>query len=595
MTTIKREEIQENRKWDTEHIFSNKDEWQLALKKAELTLTHLEDSKDSVCSSAYNLLSFVKMKNELGISIDQIYSYSFLKEDEDTTDSKRQELGQMLNSFGLRFSEFFSVITTKINDMGQEKFEQFVKEEKELEIYRKVFTDYFRYIPHTLSEKEEAIISQVGLLGNSSEIYNKLVDADMKFPMVTNDDDVKVRLTQSNFGKFMDSKNRAVRKEASEALGKTYKSFENTTASTLYSSLKEDYFYTKTSKFNSTLEASLFADEVPKDVYMNLIKTVRENIEPMGRYYDLKKKMLNLDELHSYDTGVPMVNDLDVKITYEEAYETMQEGLAVLGEDYVNKLKEAYESRWIDVYENEGKRSGGYSLGVTGVHPYVLLNHKDDMDSMFTLAHEMGHALHSHYSDKENDPAYRRYKIFVAEVASTVNEVLLMKHLLAKTTDKKMKMFLINQFLEQFRGTFFTQTMFAEFEYIIHKRVQDNEPLTSEHFDEIYLDLVKHYNDEKVTLGETAGNGWSRIPHFYRSFYVYKYATGFSAAISLTKQILEEGQPAVDRYLNFLKSGSTKAPLELLKDAGVDMSSPKPIEDTIKMFDELVTELENLA
>jgi oligoendopeptidase F len=342
------------------------------------------------------------------------------------------------------------------------------------------------------------------------------------------------------------------------------------------------------------LESSLFSDEVPSEVYHNLISTVRKNISPMNRYLNLKKKMLNVDELHLYDLRVPMVSEMNVNINYEEAYKQMVEGLSVLGKDYTDKLEEAYSGGWIDIYENEGKRSGAYSFGLFGVHPYVLLNHKENMDSMFTLAHEMGHALHSYYSNKENNQWYKNYTIFVAEVASTVNEVLLMKHLLSKTTDKKMKMYLINQFLEQFRGTMYAQTMFAEFEHIIHQRVENNEPLTAEIFNQIYNELTDHYDGGKITKGEYAGMGWSTIPHFYNSFYVYKYATGFSAAISLAKQILEEGQPAVDRYLNFLKSGSTKAPIELLKDAGVDMSTSKPIEDAIQVFSELVTELENL-
>jgi oligoendopeptidase F len=594
MKTFKREDMDQSKQWKTEDIFKDKQEWQSGLKESESILTELEGTIETICSSAENLLSYIKLSDKLELISGKVYAYSFLKEDEDTADPQRQELGQMLTAFGLRYSEFDSKVKTEYMKMGKEKLQQFIKEEEKLKIYEKAFNNFFRYEPHILTDKEEALMSQIGLLYNSSEIYSRLTNADMKFPEIKNENGEMVRLTMSNYSEFIESENREVRKEAANALSETYKKFQNTIASTLNSSLKEDYFYTKTKKYNSTLERSLFSDEVPTEVYHNLIKSVRANIEPMARYYDLKKKMLNLDELRGYDLRVSMVSNMDVKIPYEEAYQTMQEGLSVLGEDYITKLKEAYTGGWIDVYENEGKRSGAYSYGLEGVHPFVLLNHKDNMDSMFTLAHEMGHALHSYYSNKENDPSYRNYTIFVAEVASTVNEVLLMKHLLSKTTDKKMKMYLINQFLEQFRGTMYAQTMFAEFEHIIHQRVENNEPLTAEIFNQIYNELTDHYDGGKITKGEYAGMGWSTIPHFYNSFYVYKYATGFSAAISLAKQILEEGQPAVDRYLNFLKSGSTKAPIELLKDAGVDMSTSKPIEDAIQVFSELVTELENL-
>jgi oligoendopeptidase F len=594
MKTFKREDMDQSKQWKTEDIFKDKQEWQSGLKESESILTELEGTIETICSSAENLLSYIKLSDKLELISGKVYAYSFLKEDEDTADPQRQELGQMLTAFGLRYSEFDSKVKTEYMKMGKEKLQQFIKEEEKLKIYEKAFNNFFRFEPHILTDKEEMLMSQIGLLYNSSEIYSRLTNADMKFPEIKNENGEMVRLTKSNYSEFAESENREVRKEAATAYMDTFKKFQNTIASTLNSSLKEDYFYTKTKKYNSTLERSLFSDEVPTEVYHNLIKSVRANIEPMARYYDLKKKMLNLDELRGYDLRVSMVSNMDVKIPYEEAYQTMQEGLSVLGEDYITKLKEAYTGGWIDVYENEGKRSGAYSYGLEGVHPFVLLNHKDNMDSMFTLAHEMGHALHSYYSNKENDPSYRNYTIFVAEVASTVNEVLLMKHLLSKTTDKKMKMYLINQFLEQFRGTMYAQTMFAEFEHIIHQRVENNEPLTAEIFNQIYSGLTDHYDGGKITKGENAGIGWSTIPHFYNSFYVYKYATGFSAAISLAKQILEEGQPAVDRYLNFLKSGSTKAPIELLKDAGVDMSTSKPIEDAIQVFSELVTELENL-
>jgi len=403
-----------------------------------------------------------------------------------------------------------------------------------------------------------------------------------------------VELTKGRYTHFMESKDRRVRKEAFEALYSTYGKFRNTIAASLTSSVKADVFYARTRKYPSALYSALFADNVDISVYDNLIATIHEHLPLMHRYISLRKKALGVGELHMYDLYVPIVPEVDMKIPYDQAVKTIKEALHPLGEDYGKVLEEGFTSGWIDVHENEGKTSGAYSWGAYTTHPFVLMNYQDNVNNMFTLAHEMGHALHSYYSNKNQPYTYADYKIFVAEVASTVNEALLMNHLLETTNDKHQRMYLINYYLEQFRGTVFRQTMFAEFEKIVHAKEEAGEPLTADSLNEIYRELNVAYHGPEMVIDKEIELEWERIPHFYRHFYVYKYATGFSAATSLSKQILEEGQPAVERYLQFLKGGSSDYPLNLLKNAGVDMTSPEPIREALAVFKSLIEELEQL-
>lgn len=592
---LKREEIDEKYKWKLEHIYQNERDWVNAQQEAQSILKEMETKIESSVKSAKNLLEFIELSNRLDFIIEKVFVYAYLKGDEDTKDPKRQELSQRLTSLELFVSKIESAFHSEFLTLNEKTLGNFYAEEPQLLFYKKSFEKTLRYKPHTLTKDQEYIMSQTSLLNSSSQIFKKLNNADLTFSKIIDEKGEEVELTQSNFIQYMESKDRSVRKQAFKAIYAKFKEFKNTFAETLYGSHQAKLFYSKMRKHSSSLEASLFSDNVSLDVYDNLIDTVHSNIKPMEDYLNLRKKMLNVDELHMYDLFAPLVKDLDVKITYEEAYDTMKRALSVLGEEYIDKLNEAYDGGWIDVYENEGKRSGAYQSGPYGVHPYVLLNHKDNLNSMFTLVHEMGHAMHSYFSDKHNPQIYAGYTIFVAEVASTVNEVLLMKYLLKNTNDKKMKIYLINYFLDQFRTTLYRQTMFAEFEKITHQRVADNEPLTAEVLSNIYYDLNKKYYGTGIVLDKEIAMEWARIPHFYTAFYVYKYATGFSAAISLATQILEEGEPAVKRYLDFLKSGGTDYPIELLKRAGVDMSSPKPIQDALTVFQELVKELEELT
>ncbi|MFB8425951.1 oligoendopeptidase F [Priestia megaterium] len=593
MKTLKREEIDEKYKWKLEHIFKNLDEWEKAREKSQELVEELNAKKDSIFDSPASLLSFLKLTDDFDLIFGKVASYAHLKGDENTKDSKPQELKQKLQSIGRSYSVLYSVFKTSLLSLEEEKLESFFKEEKGLLFYKKFIDELFRSKPHTLSPEEEFIMAQASRLNSAGKTYNAFTNADLVFPTVKDEKGEEIQLTQSNYTKLMESKDRSVRENVFQEFYSVFKQYENTLAATFSGSLEKDTFYSQIRKYNSSLERSLFADNVPLEVYNNLIKTVENNVPLMEKYLELRKKMLGVDELHMYDLYTPLVN-LDMEIPYEEAFETVKKALAVFGDEYILELEETYNGGWIDVYPNVGKRSGAYKSGTYGVRPYILLNHKDNLNSMFTLCHELGHSQHSVYSQANNPMLYAQYSIFTAEVASTVNEVLLMRYLLENTNDKKMKQYLLTYFIEQFKSTLFRQTMFASFEQITHEKAENGQPLTAEILSDIYYNLNKKYYGDAVVHDEEIAMEWSRIPHFYNAFYVYKYATGFSAAISLSKQILEEGEPAVERYLNFLKSGGRDYPIELLKGAGVDMSTTQPIEDALEVFGGLIEELESL-
>jgi len=593
MKTLKRDEIPEKYKWKLEHIFKDLNEWEEAVKKSDELLKELDVKKDTAFESASDLLAFLKLSDEFDLLFGKVGAYAHLKGDENKKDSKRQELSQKLTPIHILNSTIYSAFKSSLLMFEQDKLDAYFAQEKGLLFYKKFIDELLRYRPHTLSREEELLLSRSALLNSSGSIYSSLNNADLKFPVIKDGEGNEVELTQANFTSIMESKDRQVRESVFKAFYSVFKQFETTFAATFYGSLKKDTFYSKERKYNSSLERSLFGDNIPTEVYDNLLRTVEKNVPVMERYLKLRKKMLGVEELHMYDLYTPLV-DLDIAISYEEAFETVKKALAVFGDKYISELEETYNGGWIDVYPNEGKRNGAYKSGTYGVRPYILLNHKDNLNSMFTLCHELGHSQHSVFSQENNPMLYAQYSIFTAEVASTVNEVLLMRYLLKNTDDKKMKQYLITYFLEQFRTTLFRQTMFAAYEQITHDRVEKGEPLTAEILSNIYYDLNKKYYGEEIIHDEEIAIEWARIPHFYNAFYVYKYATGFSAAISLSKQILEEGEPAVERYLNFLKSGGRDYPIELLKGAGVDMSSPKPIEDALEVFGGLIEELESL-
>ena len=441
----------------------------------------------------------------------------------------------------------------------------------------------------------EELLAEVGEVAEApSQIFSMFDNADIKFPEIEDEDGEMVKISHGRFGQLLESKDRRVRKEAFEGVYATYNNFRNTLATTYSSNVKQESFFAKARKYDSTLDKALDGGNIPKSVYTNLIEAVHDNMDQMHRYVSIRKRLLDVEELHMYDLYAPLVQDIDMDIPYEKAKEIVAEGLRPLGEEYQKILQEGFNNRWIDVYENENKRSGAYSWGPYGTHPYVLLNYNNSLNNVFTLAHEMGHAIHSYYSDKMQPYVYAGYKIFVAEVASTCNEALLIDHMLKNTDDKKQKAYLINHFLESFKGTLYRQTMFAEFEMITHQMIEKGESLTADSLCKVYRELNEAYFGDDITIDSEIDMEWARIPHFYRSFYVYQYATGFSAAIALSRRILKEGKPAVDDYIRFLSSGSSNYPIELLKEAGVDMSTKEPVNQALALFKELLDQMEEL-
>lgn len=595
-TLPKRSDVPAEYKWRLEDIYPSDADWEKDVQKSKQLADQIAALKGTLGQSGKHLLQALTLQDELLKTLDQVYVYARMRRDEDNANSKYQGLTDRATGLSTQVYGAISYIQPEILAISNEELEKWIKEEEGLAHYRILLEEIMRFKPHTLSSEEEALLANMSELASSpSKIYGMLNNADIKFPMITDENGEEVELTKGRYTQFMESKDRRVRKEAFEALYETYGKFRNTIAASLTSAIKGDVFYARTRKYPSALYAALFADNVDLSVYDNLIATVREHLPLMHRYIALRKKLLGVDELHMYDLYVPIVPEVEMNIPYDQAVSTIKEALHPLGEEYGRILEEGFSNGWIDVHENEGKTSGAYSWGAYTTHPFVLMNYQDNVNNMFTLAHEMGHALHSYHSNHAQPYTYADYKIFVAEVASTLNEALLMNHLLETTTDKKQRMYLINYYLEQFRGTVFRQTMFAEFEKIVHAKEEQEEPLTADSLSEIYRELNVAYHGPDMVVDKEVDLEWARIPHFYRNFYVYKYATGFSAATSLSKQILEEGKPAVDRYLQFLKGGSSDYPLNLLKTAGVDMTSAAPIAEALSVFKGLLEEMEQLV
>ena len=499
-----------------------------------------------------------------------------------------------MTRFAVEIQSAAAFETPELLAISDENMNRLYAEAPELELYRLNIDRIRRRREHVLSDKEEAILAAAGEMAASpDDIYSMLNDADLKFPDAVDKDGNKHPVTHGTFIPLMQSYDRVLRKSAFDSLYSVYGQFRNTSAATLSAQLKQLLFFANVRKYPSTLDAALDGNEVPTEIYRNLIDAVHRSFAPMYRYVALRKKLLGVDELHMYDLYVPVVDGVEMKFTFEEAKEIALKALAPLGEDYLNLLREGFANGWIDVYENEGKRSGAYSAGAR-VHPYVLLNFKGTLDDVFTLVHEMGHSIHSYLSNKTQPTAYQDYVIFVAEVASTCNEALLMEYLLSVTTDKKERAYLINHFLEQFRGTLYRQTMFAEFELAANEMTQRGEGTTAEALCAMYKKLNEQYFGPEMNVDEEISLEWARIPHFYYDYYVYQYATGYAAAIALSRRILRDGEAAVKDYLGFLSGGCSADPITLLRGAGVDMASPKPIEDATKLFDEMISEMEKI-
>ncbi len=586
-----RNDISPEYKWNLTDLFKTDDDWEKALK--QIDISGYDKFKGKIGESASSLLNFLKFNDKISMETERVYVYANMLLHQDSRISKSQEMSNKAEMLMVSLMNASAFAAPEITSIPDDKLKNFYKDEPDLETYRHYLESVSRQKPHVLSHAEEAILAKIGSFSNAAEdIFSMINDADIVFPNIKDENGDNVSLTKGRYAKFMESKDRSVRKAAFDALYETYTKQKNTLAATYYSSVKKDAFMADVRKYSSSLEAALDDDNIPLSVYENLISSVHKYLPLMHRYVDIRKKILGVDELHPYDLYAPLSESSDMKITYQQAKDIILKALSPMGEEYVNALKEGFNGGWIDVYENSGKRGGAYSWGTYTCHPYVLLNHTDNLNSMFTIAHEMGHALHSYYTWKTQPYIYSGHKIFVAEVASTCNEALLMEYMLKTTEDKGARKYLINYFLEQFKGTFFRQAMFAEFEKKAHDMVESGQPLTCDILCQMYRSLNEQYFGNGLVIDSYLDLEWARIPHFYSAFYVYQYATGYTAAIALSRKILNEGQKAVDKYIDFLSKGNSQYSIDLLKGAGVDMTSIEPFDKAMAVFSSLLDMME---
>ncbi len=589
-----RSEVPSENKWKINDIYASDVDWEKDLSRAGEYAEKIPAYKGQLCKSAEKLLEYLKLDDEISLIFDSLINYAQRKSDEDTRVAKYQEMCGRLEMLYVQIAGASAYVTPEILSISDETMDRFYKECSGLELYRRALDRIRHRREHILSESEERIIALTGeMMGTPDNIFSMFNDADLKFPDAVDKNGNAHQVTHESYIPLVQSEDRVLRKSAFESIYHTYGGFKNTTAATLSAQIKTLVFRARARKYSSTLEAALDGTEVDTSVYRSLIEAVHDNMPLMHRYVKIRKKALGLDELHAYDLYVPIVGGVEDNVPFEQAKREVYESLAPMGEKYRAIFREGMENGWIDVCENEGKRSGAYSAGAK-VHPFVLLNYKNTLNWEFTLAHEMGHAIHSYLSNKNQPTVYSDYVIFVAEVASTCNESLLMQYLLKNTTDKKRRAFLVNYFLEQFRTTLFRQTMFAEFELMINEKIERGESLTAENLCEMYHKLNADYYGDELIVDSELDMEWARIPHFYYDYYVYQYATGFSAAIALSQRILNEGESAVKDYIGFLSGGCSTDPISLLKGAGVDMTDKKAVEDAMKLFKSLLDEMEEV-
>lgn len=592
---MKRSEQNVNDTWRMEDMFSSDEAWEEDFEKALEMISQYTKFSGKISESKEDLIAYFLFNDEINLLVERLYVYSNQKYHEDMAEAKYQAYSGKAQKLLVDIGSASAYFEPELLGMDERRLLQWMEDER-LSDYRRYVSEVLRKKEHTLDKTTEEILAKSQKMASAADnIYAMYNGADIDFPTVTDSDGEEIKITHGNFVPILGGTDRELRMKAFKALYDTYGKMRNTIAATFNANVEQACFYADVRKYSSTLEMYLDGSNIPVSVYDNLIEVVHENMDLMHRYVKLRKKILGVDELHMYDVYAPIAKAPKEKISFEKAKQMVLEGLAPMGEAYLSKLKEGFANRWIDVYENEGKRSGAYSWGAYGTHPYVLLNYQGTLDDVFTLAHEMGHALHSYYSDENQPYIQAGYRIFVAEVASTCNESLLIHDLLKKTEDKETKAYLINHFLEQFKGTLYRQTMFAEFEKITHGMVEKGETLTSDVLCKIYYDLNKQYFGPEMVSDEEIALEWARIPHFYNPFYVYQYATGISAAIALSRKIMKEGAKGVKDYMKFLTGGGSKDPIALLKLAGVDMNEKKPIEDALGLFRELLDQMEALT
>ena len=596
MEVKSRDEIEAKYHWDLASIYATDEAFLQALEQAKQYPAQCAAYQGKVSQSPQELLSFLRLDDEVSVALSRLVNYAQRKSDEDTRISKYQDFSSQAMSLYVAVSSAQAWFTPELLSLNQETMEKFYARCPELELYRRSLDRIFRRKEHTLSPSEEALLASAGeMAAQPDNIYSMFADADLTFADAVDSQGEKHPVTHGTYGPLLYSQDRALRKSAFQSCYAGYGQFRNTCAATLNAQTKQLKFFADARKYPNTLAAALDATEVPVEVYTNLIDAVHRNFPAMHKYTRLRRKLLGVDELHFYDLYVPMVGDVDMHFTYEEACDLILKALEPMGEEYCSIVRQGLAQRWIDVYENPGKRSGAYSAGGYSMHPFILLNFQGTLNDVFTLIHEMGHSMHTYLSCANQPSCYSDYVIFVAEVASTCNEALLMQYLLKTTTDKRQRAYLINYFLEQFRTTLYRQTMFAEFELAVNQMTERGEGLTADALCEKYRQLNADYFGPDIVVDDEISLEWARIPHLYYNYYVYQYSTGYAAAIALSQKILQEGKPAVERYLNFLKGGSSKPPIELLRGAGVDMATAQPIDDALKLFDSLIDEMDELA
>ncbi len=589
-----RNEIPVEDTWATEDMYASDEAWEKELSTLPEDENYLASFAGKLATCGDHLHAYLERSEQVNAKLELLANYCMRKADEDTRNATYQAMSGKFMSVVVALSAATSFETPEIMAISDETLDGFYKECASLERYRRYLTDLRRRKDHVLSAQEEKLLAAAGEMAQTPDnVYGMFADADITFADALDKDGKAHPVTQGTFISCEESSDRVLRKNAYESLYHGFAAYKNTAAGLLNGQNKQLKFFAEARHYSNAFEASLDRTNVPTSVYLNLIEAVHNNADKMHRYIRLRKKLLGVEDLHFYDVYTPLVAGVDKNIPYADAKKTVYDSLAPLGEDYRKILQEGFDNRWIDVYQNVGKRSGAYSAGAS-VHPYVLLNYTGTLDSQFTLAHEMGHALHSYLSNKHQNPVDADYVIFVAEVASTCNEALLMEYLLGKTTDKKERAYLINHFLDQFRGTIYRQTMFAEFELNIGRMVQEGKTLTADVLCDEYRRLNELYYGPDIVVDDEIAMEWARIPHFYYNYYVFQYATGYSAAIALSRKILKEGESAVKDYIRFLSGGCSKSPIDLLKDAGVDMTDPAPVEEALKLFGTLLDEMESL-
>ncbi len=595
--TLARDEVTVESQWDLTGLYSSDDVWNTELTELEAGINEYASFAGTLAESALKLKACLEFDMNLSRKLEKLYTFAHLKNDEDKTNSLYHGNFEKVMRLVNEASQASSFIRSEIMSIPDDKISAFLAD-KELEFYRFHLEQVLRYRDHTLSEKEEALLAASGEMGRGMrDAFDMLDNADLQLGEIEDENGETVSLTHGNFQSLLQNYDRRVRQDAFNTYYKAYESHQYTYSTLLAGSIKKDLFYSRAKNFSSYRAKALFSENIPVEVYDNLVESVHQNLDPLYKYFDLRKRLLKLDELHMYDCGVPLVKDMKWHMPFEQAVEEIRSALNPLGEEYVEQLTRGLsEDRWADRYENKGKRSGAYSSGCYDSNPFILMNYREDnINSAYTLAHEAGHSMHSLYSRKNQPYLYSDYTIFVAEVASTFNEALLTRHFLSQDIAPDMRIYLICREIDNFRGTLYRQTMFAEFEHQVYKAMENNEPLTLEPFKKIYRDLLERYFGPAVVLDDCLSLECFRIPHFYFSFYVYKYATGISAAYALADRVLSGGEAELSDYLGFLKSGGSKYPIDLLKSAGVDMFSPEPVRTALAKFSTLVDELEHLT